>query len=832
MVEITLLGRVSVAVSGVPLTGEAAQRRRLALLAMLCEHPIRPVSRDRLMLHLWPDNDTESAKRLLSASLYVLRKALGADVILTPGDQLELNPALVQVDAVSFEEAARGDDPEAALALYGGTFLEGLYVPGSPEYDQWLESRRQELARLYANVLERCAAARTAAGDLDGAVEAWRRLLQQDVYSARATLGLMHALAATGNRAAALQAARVHATLLKSEFDATPEPEVQSFAEQLRHEQVETGRSTDPPGAPSSHAADASPSGPGRRDVPAANAAPPATPPAAAADAGGGAAADVGVGAARSAPRDPGPDRAAAVAPAPAAADRAVRQADGRSARRGLAARGSAVAVLVPVLLLVVYLWPDPAAPVDPAEAPSVAVIWRAADGTDRSSDYISHGIADGVLQALDRSPGLRVISGFLTLVAPHSGTEEDPREIGRRLAADRLVLVQSRPRDGDVRVTVDLLRQRDGVSEWNRQYDVHRGDFTSQDNIARDIAAALKVSVGPPAELARGVTAGTTSVQAHDLWMQGRFEWSKRQNESLLRAVDLFHAALRADPDYAWAHVGLADAYNMLGSYDYGVLHPDSAFRLARQAATRALQIAPEFAPAHAALANVRMNYDWDWAGAEESFRRAIALNPGYTPAREWLAYLLAARGRVVEALEELHAALSHNPSSALILTDIAHLHYYNRDFAQAHTYLERALEADPAFDRAHVMRALLAAHTGAAAAVIPGLSQLAAHRGAEDPVLLGLLGYALGVEGQHGEARVQLARLQQIERTRHVPVEYRAIIHIALGEHDRALDLLEVALERRSSSMIYLKVDPLVDPLRELPRFRRICERVDRRR
>jgi DNA-binding SARP family transcriptional activator len=256
MIEIALLGRVAVTVDGVTVTGEAAQRRRLALLALLCEAPLRPVSRDRLMLHLWPESDTESARRLLSASLYVLRKALGADAIRVAGDQLELNAALVRVDAIRFEDAARTGDPEAALALYAGPFLDGFFVPGSPEYDQWLDLRRQELARLYASVLERCAEQRGSRGDLDGAVEAWRRLAAHDPYSARNTLGLMHALVAAGNRAGALQSARIHARLLESEFGATPEPEVLRFAEELRQEQGSSTSSHDEPSRPASfHAA-------------------------------------------------------------------------------------------------------------------------------------------------------------------------------------------------------------------------------------------------------------------------------------------------------------------------------------------------------------------------------------------------------------------------------------------------------------------------------------------------------------------------------------------------------------------------------------------------
>ena len=157
VIEIRLLGRVSVTVDDQPLTGEAAQRRRLALLALLCTSPPKPVGRDRLMVHLWPENDGESARHLLSSSLHVLRKALGADAVLTTGDQVELNAERVRVDVRDFDDAVRRGDCEAAVALYGGPFLEGLYISSTPDFEQWVDGRRAELARQHEAALEGCA---------------------------------------------------------------------------------------------------------------------------------------------------------------------------------------------------------------------------------------------------------------------------------------------------------------------------------------------------------------------------------------------------------------------------------------------------------------------------------------------------------------------------------------------------------------------------------------------------------------------------------------------------------------------------------------------------
>jgi tetratricopeptide (TPR) repeat protein len=183
-----------------------------------------------------------------------------------------------------------------------------------------------------------------------------------------------------------------------------------------------------------------------------------------------------------------------------------------------------------------------------------------------------------------------------------------------------------------------------------------------------------------------------------------------------------------------------------------------------------------------------------------------------------------------MTEALNLLHGAIEYNPASALVYTDLAHYHYYARDFARGHGYLDRALAIDPQFGRAHALRALLLCQSGAAADAVPMLEVMAEQHGSDDPVLHGLLGYAYALSGKHGRAHDQLDRLQQMQRERYVPVEYSAMIHIGLGQHDRAVDLLEVALSRRSSSMIYLGSEPLVDPLRGMARFQRIIAEVEK--
>jgi len=202
----------------------------LALLA--CAR--RGLSRDRLIGYLWAETDGEKARRLLSESLYILRKELGEDAILVAGDELRLNATVVQCDVVAFDDAIAGGDFALAASLYAGPFLDGFYVSDAAELERWIEIERGRLGRDYRRAVEKLAEAAIAEGRHDDAVTCWRRLTEQDPFSGRFALGLMQSLDAAGHRADALKHARVHATLLREELDADPDPDVVALAERIR----------------------------------------------------------------------------------------------------------------------------------------------------------------------------------------------------------------------------------------------------------------------------------------------------------------------------------------------------------------------------------------------------------------------------------------------------------------------------------------------------------------------------------------------------------------------------------------------------------------------
>jgi|GEM_PF-470516 len=234
--SLKLLGGVSLEGPSGPVSGRAAHKRRLALLAILGIARRRPVSRERVLGLLWPESSSSAGRHLLSESLTVLRRELGDDVFICRGDDLVLNGEVVSCDVGAFEEALERGDAAGAVAAYGGAFLEGFYVADAPDFDRWAEAERDRIGRTYAKALESLAEGHEQVGDWRGAVEWWRRLAVHDAYSSRVALRLMQALAAAGEREAALRHARVHAALLREELGTESSAEVRALVESLRNE--------------------------------------------------------------------------------------------------------------------------------------------------------------------------------------------------------------------------------------------------------------------------------------------------------------------------------------------------------------------------------------------------------------------------------------------------------------------------------------------------------------------------------------------------------------------------------------------------------------------
>ncbi len=234
MLRLKTLGGLSLEDSGRPITGAAAQRSRLALLALLAAHGGRGISREKLLAYLWPESNEAHARNALNQALFTLRRDLHAAALVVGTIEARLNPEVISDDACEFESALARGDFERAVSLYTGPFLDGFYLKGAPEFERWVESERGRLAARYAEALEQLAAYAQAQGDHRKAVQWWRQLTMFDPLDSRYALGLMEALAASGDRPAALKHAQLHAALVKLELDSAPDPAVAALADEWR----------------------------------------------------------------------------------------------------------------------------------------------------------------------------------------------------------------------------------------------------------------------------------------------------------------------------------------------------------------------------------------------------------------------------------------------------------------------------------------------------------------------------------------------------------------------------------------------------------------------
>jgi DNA-binding SARP family transcriptional activator/predicted ATPase len=234
MLFLRLLGSPSLGGNGSALSGPATQRHRLALLALLASSRARPQSRDKLVAWLWPERDVEHARNLLNQGVHALRRAIGEAGILSVQDELRLDPAVLACDVVAFEDAMAAGELERAIGLYTGPFLDGFHLPGASEFEHWADGERDRLRHSYARSLESLAEAAEERREWSSAVERWRVLVSEERYNARVTLRLMRALGRAGDRAGALQQARLHTLLLQQEFESGPDPDVVALADRLR----------------------------------------------------------------------------------------------------------------------------------------------------------------------------------------------------------------------------------------------------------------------------------------------------------------------------------------------------------------------------------------------------------------------------------------------------------------------------------------------------------------------------------------------------------------------------------------------------------------------
>lgn len=431
---------------------------------------------------------------------------------------------------------------------------------------------------------------------------------------------------------------------------------------------------------------------------------------------------------------------------------------------------------------------------------------------------YLGDGIAEELINGLTGTAGLQVVSRTSAFAFRDSGL--DVREIGTRLGACCAVEGSLRVTGDRLRVTVQLVDVERGLSIWSSRYDRPLDDLLDlEEQIARSLVAELVARLGvetggEPDRAPPGVPVlpvATRDVAAYDHYLRGRQAWNRRTEDSLRDAIVHFQDALAADPGCGQAAAGLADAYAML--MEYGLVAPSEGLGPARSAAARARSVAPAAAETHTA-GGLLHQIEWRWDEAEEAFRRAIELNPGYSIARQRRALLLAWRGRSEEAALEMEEARRLDPLSPAIASTAAWLRLYAGDPAGALDRLDPVLRRNSAFTPALVARAYALIGQGRTDDAARVLERLARRTGV--PGHTALHGYALGRRGDEPGALAAATALDAMARERYVSAFDHSLPWLGLGRHDRALSWLRRAADEGGPQLVYLAVDPLFDPLR----------------
>ena len=531
--------------------------------------------------------------------------------------------------------------------------------------------------------------------------------------------------------------------------------------------------------------------------------------------------------------RDTGSDKAvaaSAAAPVPTAtgaesgagSDSAIALSLLKRHRKGLVWVLAAAVLLLGAASFGLYRW---LAASSGAAIDSIAVLPFENVGGNPDSEYLSDGIAESLIDKLSKLSDFKVMARSTTF--RYKGTRTDPLSAGRELKVGAVLTGRVQQRGDVLLIGAELVNVADGTQLWGEQYRRQMADiFAVQDDIARSIADRLRLRLTREEEerLARHYTEDS---EAYQLYLQGRYHWNKRTDEGIRTGLEYFRKAIEKDPRYALAYTGVADSYTV-GSGRYLALPAKEAYPRARVAAEKALQIDDSLAEAHASMASIKMEYDWDWAGAEREFRRAVELNPNYATAHQWYAEYLSARGRHQEAILEIKRALQSDPFSLIINVGVGWTYFYMHEYDQAIEQCRKTLELQPTFTQAQycIMNANLRAGRGEEA--LRARLKLGAMTG-ESQEKLNEIRRVYEKAGIKGLWQARLQELQEESRRTYVaPTEF-AMVYAQLEDLDQAFAWLEKAFTERDADVIYIKRWPLYDPLRGDPRYHALLRRLN---
>ena len=453
----------------------------------------------------------------------------------------------------------------------------------------------------------------------------------------------------------------------------------------------------------------------------------------------------------------------------------------------------------------------------------SLAVLPLENLSTDTSEDYFADGMTDELITDLAQISALRVISR--TSVMSYKVARKPLPQIARELNVDAIVEGTVLRSGNRVRITAQLIQAHTDKHLWAQSYEADLSDTLAlQNKVASAIAEQIRIKLSPQEETALK-NVKVVNPGAYEAYLKGRYFWNKRTASGLGRAVEYFNTAIKIDPNYAPAYAGLADSYALLGDWEYGVLAPKEAFPKAKAAAIKAIQLDDGLSEAHTSLAFCFDAFDWDWNSAEQEFKRAIALKPGYATTHQWYAWHLMILHRDHEAIAEMKKAQDLDPLSLIISADVADILLVSRRYEDAANQSRKTIDMDSSFALAHyeLGEALVQRHL-VKEAIDEFKTAITLSGG--NIACTSNLANAYALLGRRKEAMELLDQLKDGSNGRPAPASEIALIYAGLGENDHAIAWLEKAYATRFNPSILLR--PVFDQLRSEPGFQDLLRRV----
>jgi len=459
-----------------------------------------------------------------------------------------------------------------------------------------------------------------------------------------------------------------------------------------------------------------------------------------------------------------------------------------------------------------------------PGSIRSLAVLPLENLSGDSEQNYFAQGMTDALINEMSKVRALRVISR--TSVMQYIGTKKTIPQIAEELKVDA-VLEGSVLRIGnEVRITTELVDAGTDRSVWGNRYEGDLSDVLSlQSEVAQAVVREIKITLTPQEQIVLAKTQKVTP-EVYDTYLRGQFYLGERTPQSLQRAVVQFEKAVTLDPNYALAYAGLGDGYGLLGLYD--VRPVKEVIPKAKEAALKAIQLDSTLAEAYTSLAWITWSFDWDWAGAEKLYQRAIQLAPGYAVARHFYALYLASMGHRKESLFEIKLAQSQDPLSPIINANVAWCFYLARDYESAIEQARSTLDLHPEFLVAHeYLGQAYVEESRTKEAVAEFQKLIEASR--TDASGKSSLAYAYGRSGNSTQALATVEDLERQSKDKLVPAYYFAIAYAGLDEQAAALQWLQKSYEERDGHLVNLKVHPAFDRLHANPQFQELMRRMN---